>query len=453
MKEFSVFTDQFSVCPDAKKDNMSDSSRKDRLVSLDVFRGMTIAGMVLVNNPGTWSSIYGPLEHADWNGWTPTDLVFPFFLFIVGVAISLALGSRVESNGVNRDIYLKIFRRSALIFIFGLFLATFPFYNFTKGEWLDLSTVRIMGVLQRIAVCYLISALIFVNTNWKQQAIIAGVLLFVYWGLMTLIPVPGCEVTTFNDKACNLAAYLDRNILGEGHIWRSAKVYDPEGLLSTIPAICTTIAGMLTGTWLKTAPTGGFSTQRRRDAESEPEAVATEFENSPSYEGGVVASADGVVLFDKATQDRTEKVAAMFFFGVVLVTLGWIWNFWFPINKSLWTSSYVLFTAGMALCFLGFCYWLIDIKGYRKWTKPFVIFGVNALALFIGSGLMARIMGLIKLSGPEGKDISLQGWIFNNVFLPFAQPINASLAYAICFILLWLFLMWLLYRKKIYIKV
>ena len=159
------------------------------------------------------------------------------------------------------------------------------------------------------------------------------------------------------------------------------------------------------------------------------------------------------ILSDNATQDRTEKVAAMFFFGAVLVTLGWIWNFWFPINKSLWTSSYVLFTAGMALCFLGFCYWLIDIKGYRTWTKPFVIFGVNALALFIGSGLMARIMGLIKLTGPDGKDISLQGWIFNNVFLPFAQPINASLAYAICFILLWLFLMWLLYRKKIYIKV
>jgi predicted acyltransferase len=385
---------------------MASEAAQSRLVSLDVFRGMTIAGMVLVNNPGTWSAIYSPLEHAEWNGWTPTDLVFPFFLFIVGVAITLALGKRVEQNGVTPDVYVKIFRRSALIFLLGLFLATFPFYNFSKGEWLDLSTVRIMGVLQRIAVCYLVAALIFVNTNWKQQAIIALALMLVYWGLMTLIPVPGCEVTTFNDKACNLAAYLDRTIIGEGHIWRSAKVYDPEGLLSTIPAIATTIAGILCGHWLR---------QKKED---------------------------------------NDKVASMFFFGVVLVTIGWMWNFWFPINKSLWTSSYVVFTAGMALCFLGFCYWLIDIKGYRSWTKPFVIFGVNALALFVGSGLMARIMGLIRLQGAEpGKDISLQGWIFNDVFLPFAEPINASLAYAICFILVWLFLMWLLYRKNIYIKV
>ena len=146
---------------------MAADAAKSRLVSLDVFRGITIAGMVLVNNPGTWSAIYSPLEHAEWNGWTPTDLVFPFFLFIVGVAITLALGKRVEQNGVNSDVYIKIFRRSALIFLLGLFLATFPFYNFSKGEWLDLSTVRIMGVLQRIAVCYLIAALIFVKTTWK----------------------------------------------------------------------------------------------------------------------------------------------------------------------------------------------------------------------------------------------------------------------------------------------
>ncbi|HMJ08418.1 MAG TPA: DUF5009 domain-containing protein [Pyrinomonadaceae bacterium] len=385
---------------------MPDAPAKDRLISLDVFRGITIAGMVLVNNPGTWSSIYPPLEHAEWNGWTPTDLVFPFFLFIVGIAITLALGGRVESNGVDRDIYVKIFRRTILIFGLGLFLATFPFYNFTKGEWVDPSTVRIMGVLQRIAVCYLVSALIFIHTNWKQQAVIAGVLLLAYWALMTLIAVPGCDVTTFNDKSCNLAAYIDRIVLTENHIWRSSKVFDPEGILSTIPAIATTIAGMLCGHWLR---------QKR---------------------------------------DDTEKVASMFFFGVVLVTAGWMWSFAFPINKSLWTSSYVVFTAGMAMCFLGFCYWLIDIKGYKAWAKPFVIFGVNALALFVGSGIMARLLGLIKVTGPEaGATISLQQWIFSNIFLPLAEPINASLAYAICFILVWLFLMWLLYRKRIYIKV
>jgi len=384
---------------------MSEEIGQNRLLSLDVFRGMTIAGMVLVNNPGMWSHIYSPLAHAEWHGATPTDLVFPFFLFIVGIAITLALGKRVESGGINRDIYLKIFRRALIIFGLGLFLAIFPFYNFTRGEWLDVSNVRIMGVLQRIAVCYLIASLIFTRTNWKQQATIAAGLLLIYWALMTLINVPGCDVTTFNDKACNLAAYLDRLILTENHIWKSAKVFDPEGLLSTIPAIATTLAGVLCGHWL------------RRE------------------------------------KDDYEKVAALFFFGVISMTIGWAWSFWFPLNKALWTSSYVLYTAGLALCFLGFCYWLIDIKGYRKWAKPFIIFGVNALALFVFSGLLSKLLGIIKVTGAEGKSTSLQGWIFDSIFLPLASPINASLMFAISYILLWLFLMWLLYRKRIYIKV
>ncbi len=384
---------------------MSETVEQNRLLSLDVFRGMTIAGMVLVNNPGTWSAIYSPLAHAEWHGATPTDFVFPFFLFIVGIAITLALGKRVEQAGINKDIYLKIFRRALIIFALGLFLATFPFYNFIKGEWLDISTIRIMGVLQRIAVCYLIASLIFVRTNWKQQAIIAVALLLVYWALMTLINVPNCEITTFNDKTCNLAAYIDRLILTENHIWKSSKVFDPEGILSTLPAIATTLAGVLCGHWL------------RRE------------------------------------KNDYEKVAAMFFFGVVLTTIGWGWSFWFPINKSLWTSSYVVYTAGLALCFLGFCYWLIDIKGYRRWAKPFFIFGVNALALFVFSGLMAKLLGLIKVTSAEGNEISLQKWIFDSVFLPLASPINASLIYAVGFILLWLFLMWLLYRKRIFIKV
>jgi predicted acyltransferase len=391
--------------PQKGKIKMSETVEQNRLLSLDVFRGMTIAGMVLVNNPGTWSAIYSPLAHAEWHGATPTDFVFPFFLFIVGIAITLALGKRVEQAGINKDIYLKIFRRALIIFALGLFLATFPFYNFIKGEWLDISTIRIMGVLQRIAVCYLIASLIFVRTNWKQQAIIAVALLLVYWALMTLINVPNCEITTFNDKTCNLAAYIDRLILTENHIWKSSKVFDPEGILSTLPAIATTLAGVLCGHWL------------RRE------------------------------------KNDYEKVAAMFFFGVVLTTIGWGWSFWFPINKSLWTSSYVVYTAGLALCFLGFCYWLIDIKGYRRWAKPFFIFGVNALALFVFSGLMAKLLGLIKVTSAEGNEISLQKWIFDSVFLPLASPINASLIYAVGFILLWLFLMWLLYRKRIFIKV
>jgi predicted acyltransferase len=385
---------------------MSAEIESNRLLSLDVFRGMTIAGMVLVNNPGTWSQIYSPLKHAEWHGATPTDFVFPFFLFIVGISIALALGKRVESGGINRDIYTKILRRALIIFALGLFLAAFPFYDFSKGELLDISNLRIMGVLQRIAVCYLVASLIFIRTNWRQQTIIAAALLLVYWALMTLINVPGCEITTFNDKACNLAAYLDRVILTENHIWKSAKVFDPEGILSTIPAIATTLAGVLCGHWLR------------------------------------------------SRRDDYERVAAMVFLGVVLTALGWAWSFWFPINKPLWTSSYVVYTAGLALCFLGFCYWLVDIKGYRQWAKPFVIFGVNALALFVFSGLLAKLFGIIKVStNAEGKSVSLQKWIFDSIFTPLASPINASLMYAISYIFLWLFLMWLLYRKRIYIKV
>jgi len=367
-----------------------------RLVSLDVFRGMTIAGMVLVNNPGTWEAIYPPLEHAEWHGLTPTDLVFPFFLFIVGVSIALALGQRSE-EGAPREVYLKIFRRSALIFLIGSLLHLFPFFDF--ANW------RIPGVLQRIAVCYLVAALIFLHANWKQLTIISGILLLFYWLLMTIVPVPGCAVTTIDDKACNLAAYVDRSVFGLNHIWKQAKVYDPEGLLSTIPAVVTTIAGILTGLWLR------------------------------------------------AKRADYEKVAGIFFFGIVLLVVGWLWNPFFPFNKALWTSSYVVFTAGLALCFLGFCYWLVDLKGYKAWAKPFVIFGVNAMALYVGSGLLGRLMGLVKLNGANGEQTDLQGWIYATVFEPLADPKTASLMFALSYIGLWLFLMWLLYRKKIYIKV
>jgi predicted acyltransferase len=356
-----------------------------RLESLDVFRGLTIAGMVLVNNPGTWSNIYWPLTHAEWHGWTPTDLVFPFFLFIVGVSITLAFGRRVEEGGVTRDLYLKVVKRTAIIFGLGLFLNGFPYFQ--------LSTIRIPGVLQRIAICYLIASLIFLTTKLRTQLLIALALLIVYWLVMTRIAAPGFAAGDLS-KEGSIASFIDRVILGP-HIWRQGKVYDPEGLLSTIPAVSTTLLGVLTGHWLRSERT------------------------------------------------RIEKVVGMFIAGAVCVVLGWAWNPFFPINKALWTSSYVLFTAGLALQLFALCYWVIDIKGYRRWAWPFEVFGVNALALFVGSGLMVKLMGLIHM----------QPWIFRTLFLSWASPINASLFYAIAFILLWLFLMWLLYRKRIYIKV
>src|SRR5918997_6562826 len=250
-----------------------------RLLSLDVFRGITIAGMILVNNPGTWSSIYWPLRHAEWHGWTPTDLIFPFFLFIVGVSITLAFARRMESGGDEYDLLKKVLKRSVLIFALGLFLNGFPYFN--------LAEIRIAGVLQRIAVCYFVASIIFLKVkNWRTQAIIAAALLLLYWALMTVVPVPGFGAGDLG-KEGNLAAYIDRWLLGP-HIWKGGKVFDPEGLLSTIPAITTTICGVLTGHWLRSKRT------------------------------------------------EMEKVAGMFFAGACAVIVGWVWHSWFPINKSLW---------------------------------------------------------------------------------------------------------------------
>ncbi|MBS1792326.1 MAG: DUF5009 domain-containing protein [Acidobacteria bacterium] len=386
------------------KENIPAAPEPARMLSLDVFRGMTIAAMILVNNPGTWDAIRPPLEHAEWHGTTPTDLIFPFFLFIVGVSIALSLGRLADGGGVRWKIYFKIAKRALLIFGVGLFLEVFPFYNPWKAAWFDPATVRISGVLQRIAVCYLVAAVVFLTTNWKKQAVIAGALLLVYWALMTLVDVPGCAVTSINDQACNLSAYLDRLILTEPHIWNQSKVYDPEGLLSTLPAIATALAGALTGTWLRTR------------------------------------------------RDETEKLAGIFFFGVVLIAAGWIWSGWFPLNKKLWTSSYVVYTAGLALCFLGCCYWLVDLKGWRRWATPFVVFGTNAIALYIGSTMMSVIFDMVQIPVAEDKTVSLQEYIFQNVFLPLGAPVDASLYYAVAFILIWLFLLWLLYRKGIFIR-
>lgn len=376
------------------KNVSSQAATGDRLISLDVFRGITIAGMVLVNNPGTWSSIYWPLQHAEWHGWTPTDLVFPFFLFIVGVAIPLAFGRRIESGGSRRDLYLKLVRRTLIIFALGMFLAGFPYF--------ELGTIRIPGVLQRIAVCYLFASIIFLNAKVRTQVIITVALLIVYWLLMTYLPAPGFGAGDLT-KEGSIASFIDRVIFGP-HIWKQGKVYDPEGLLSTIPALATTMFGVFTGQWLRTA------------------------------------------------KSQYEIVAGLFVAGAVCVVIGWCWNPFFPINKSLWTSSYVFFTGGLALEFLALCYWLVDIRKYQRWAKPFVVFGVNAIALYVGSGLMARLMELIKLPWGE-RTIALQGWIFQKLFLSWASPINASLAYAICFILVWLGLMWILYSRKLFIKV
>ena len=355
-----------------------------RLVSLDAFRGLTIAAMVLVNNPGTWAAVYAPLRHADWHGWTPTDLVFPFFLFIVGVAIPPSLEHRPLGPALAR-----VLRRAVVIFALGLVLNGFPA--------LDWATIRIPGVLQRIAVCYLVAAVLFLTTGWRTQTAVAGALLLGYWGAMTLIPVPDYGAGSL-EREGNLAAWIDRAVLGP-HLWRAARVYDPEGILSTVPAVATVLFGVLTGHWVRSP--------------RPPRTLVT---------GMLLGGAFGVVL-------------------------GAEWGHWFPVNKALWTSSYAVLSGGLALLAFAACYWAIEACGWRRWAKPFVVFGVNALALYFLSSLGALALTRIRVG-----DGSLHSLLFDRLFAPWAIPVNASLAYAVAYVVLWWAAMWLLYRLGIRLR-
>ncbi|MHB1177285.1 MAG: acyltransferase family protein [Daejeonella sp.] len=373
-----------------------------RLLSLDVFRGLTVAAMILVNNPGSWDHIYSPLKHAEWNGCTPTDLIFPFFLFIVGVSISFALGSK--KGRVKHSILItRAFKRALILFSLGLFLSLFP------GVFTDpleaFKAVRIPGVLQRIAVVFFISAIIFITTNPRTQLRIMIGILVVYWLLMTFVPVPGVGYANL-EKETNLGAWLDRTLLTEAHLWRSARTWDPEGILSTLPAIATGLFGVLIGSWL-----------RRKDR-----------------------------------QDAV-KISWMFSIGILAVALGLIWDLFFPINKSLWTSSFVLYAGGLATISLALLYWLIDVQRYTKGTKPFVVYGVNAITVFFLSGLIPRLLNLIRVEMPDGSTTSAREWMYQTFFTPYFSPINASLAGAVAFILIWLAILWWMYNKKVIIKV
>lgn len=366
-----------------------------RLLSLDVFRGMTVATMILVNNPGDWGHIYAPLEHAEWNGCTPTDLVFPFFLFIVGVSISFAF----QGKTADRETIVKIFTRSLKLFGLGLFLSLFPRF--------DISVVRIPGVLQRIAMVFLVCSLIFLTTKHRTQQITFVSILVGYWILMTFVPVPDFGPANLEPEF-NLGAYFDRIILGTAHLYKAAKTWDPEGLLSTIPAIATGLSGVLAGTWLQ-----------RQDKE-----VA-------------------------------EKLTYMYLFGCVFMALGWAWHeAYFPINKALWTSSYVLWTSGLALCFLASFYLLIDVRGYQRWTKPFVVYGVNAITVFFLTGLIPRILRMIKITNAKGIEMNSQTWIYKNLIVSvFSNPYHASLVGALTVIIIWLGILWVMYEKRMIVKV
>ena len=391
-----------------------------RLVSLDALRGFTIAAMIVVNSPGSWSHVYDPLLHADWHGMTITDLVFPFFLFIVGVSITLAYSKRLEAGAPKRDIYKKIFSRSIKIYLLGIFLWLWPEFDF--------GNIRYVGVLQRIAIVFLCCSLLFLHTTWKQQVVILSSILVGYWLILYAIPVPidgviqqalntgmieragGRMVELENiskvssgliapnvEPGVNFAAWFDRQVV-PGYFYE--RTWDPEGFLSTLPAIGTCVLGMVSGK---------------------------------------------LVLSDKETY---QKLTWIFFVGFALFVVGIVWSWFFPLNKNLWSSSYVLASGGLAMMFLGAFLLIVDVLEYKKWTRPGIVFGANAITSYVLSGMLLTVfyndlMGIQPL---------------NQMFLEAVVEIGlpaklGSLLYALIYTSILYIPAVILYRKKIFIKV
>ena len=369
----------------------------NRFLALDIFRGATIALMVIVNTPGTWSYVYGPLRHAEWHGCTLTDLVFPFFLFIIGVAMRFSFDKYdICKYG---PLFNKIIFRTITIFAIGLLLNAFPFI---RQNW-DWSSFRILGVLQRIALAYFFASFIVLRLDVKGLVKISFFLLVGYWLLLMSYGFYSGQ-DPYSLKY-NLILVIDSFLLGESHLYGGTGIqFDPEGLLSTIPSIVTILIGFLVGTMIKT------------------------------------------------TNDHQDNIQRMVVLGSLLIITGWLWSFGFPINKQLWTSSYVLYTAGIAIILLAGMVWLVDIKKIDWWTKPFVILGSNAIFLYILSSLWVKI--LLKISFKlDGKMISGYSYLYKTIFQPIAGNINGSLFFAIFHVLFFLLLLTWMYRKKIFIKI
>lgn len=374
-----------------------------RLTSLDAFRGFTIAAMVLVNNPGDWGHLHAQLAHAAWHGWTFTDTIFPFFLFIGGVAMALSLG-RLAAAGADRpQLLIKLAKRAALIFLIGFLLNLIP-----RFDW---GSVRIPGVLQRIALCTLVAAPLVVYLRWRGQALAIFLLLALYSVLMLLVPVPGIGAGVL-EPGQDFGAWIDRALMG-GHLWAQAKTWDPEGLVSTLPAVCSLLFGVLAGRLLL------------------------------------------------STLPRTEQVVWLMLAGLACLALGSTLDaVLMPINKSLWTPSFCLLMSGWALLAFGASFWLLDAapstalrERMQRLSTPFVIYGMNALFIFALSGLIAKMLGFIKFTQPDGSQLALGRLLY----APFAalplDPRNTSLLYAIAFNACMFAIAWCMWRKRWFVKV
>ncbi|MCB1181900.1 DUF1624 domain-containing protein [bacterium] len=371
--------------------------KTERLLSLDVFRGLTVALMILVNNPGSWAHIHPPLRHAAWHGWTPTDLVFPFFLFAVGAAISLAFARRRAHGATPADLRRKIAVRTAAIFVVGLLLNGFPYTEPAHWRW--------WGVLQRIALCYGAAALVVVATaDTRRRLAVAGAALLAYELLMRLPLVAGWGGGSFA-LADNFVRWVDLRWPGAAHLYAGAGVpFDPEGLVSTLPTVAGTLAGVFAGDLLR-APDPLAGRLRRL-------ALA-----------GVVATGTGLAL------GRLE-----------------------PVNKQLWTVSYTVLTSGLAALLLAACAWALDVRGWRRGTAPALVFGSNALLAFVGSGLLARVLALIRVDDGDAA-VSLRTWLYRHLCAAWAGPVNGSLVFALGTVVLWWALLRELHRRGIFVRI
>lgn len=471
------------------------AQKSDRLISLDVFRGLTIASMILVNNPGTWGKIYAPLGHAPWHGWTPTDFIFPFFLFMVGTAMTFSFDKRIARGESRRRLAAHVVARAAVLFLLGLILTGFPNFRLitpyilgilgielllenpksaTEGRgsmwrgigWVALalgvvwfavdfryfngptnrsgfnlidsstykylfptqvdpedSYIRVPGVLQRIALCYAAAAAIMLLTKgWVGRLAWALILINAYWVIMKFVDAPAGYIIGNGVPHAKMDApdgavfpgglndWIDVKLLGR-HLYSARP--DPEGLLSTIPAVATTLFGILTGAWIRNKK------------------------------------------FDNST-----KAVGLFAAGNALFIIGACMDCFMPINKKIWTSSYVIFMAGWAGIILGACYYLIDVRGFKKWATPFLVLGTNAILAFFASGLLARMMSMVRweVPRPPGYEpatitMNIKSWSYQFFTDAFANPKNASLAWALCYVGLWVLLVTPLYRKRIFLKV
>ena len=376
--------------------NISEMMEKEpRLQSLDIFRGITIASMILVNSPGDWDHIYSPLEHSKWNGCTPTDLVFPSFLFMVGVSIVYALQKKRPEKAMHGKKLLSAFRRMLLLISIGLAIQLF--YRF------DFHNLRFPGVLQRIGVVYFISTVLYLKFSGKVINYSIAAALIGYYIIMAFVPVPDGHLPNL-EPATNMAAYIDRLVFTTDHMYKSTKLWDPVGLLSTIPAIATTLFGIKAGTWLKRPDIAG-----------------------------------------------PDKTVWLLIAGITAIVAGLFTDLFFPINKALWTSSYVLYAAGICTLGLTITYWFVDIKRYGKNLWPFLVFGTNAISAYVLSEIVPGLINFIKIN-IGNHTVSGMKLLYSQVFLPVLAPRTASLLSAICFVLFIWLLMYPLYRKRVFIK-